>query len=62
MRPWIVAIAHKPFYTTLKPPAADTDTDYGNFTEIEELFYNYSVDVFLAGHVHYYERMNPVYK
>ena len=32
LRPWIVAIAHKPFYTTLRSPAADTDEDYGNYT------------------------------
>eukprot|EP01015_Nassula_variabilis_P019931 TRINITY_DN3419_c0_g2_i6.p1 TRINITY_DN3419_c0_g2~~TRINITY_DN3419_c0_g2_i6.p1 ORF type:complete len:291 (-),score=57.66 TRINITY_DN3419_c0_g2_i6:61-933(-) len=61
-RPWIVAIAHKPFFTSLKAPKADTHTDYGNFTQIEDLYLEFSVDMYLSGHVHFYERMLPVFR
>jgi hypothetical protein len=54
-RPWIIALTHKPLYcsTTTQP---DVIILHPFFQPFEDLFYKYNVDLFLTGHVHYYER------
>lgn len=56
-RPWVFVAGHRPIYeSTLNntfPPLQDA---------IEDLLYKYGVDVYFAGHRHYYVRYNPLYK
>lgn len=53
-RPWILAQAHRPIYQ-----GNSVNKDYQ--AAVEDLFLTYKVDVYFAGHVHWYERNYPVY-
>lgn len=54
-RPWIFAAGHHPMY--------QGDSINADFqAAMEDLFYQYGVDVYFAGHVHSYERDYPVYQ
>tara|TARA_Y100000590_G_scaffold247999_1_gene278628 strand:- start:1612 stop:2901 length:1290 start_codon:yes stop_codon:yes gene_type:complete len=69
---WIITIGHRPMYcsrpdndacTWTKNPVRDgilykNKMIYG----LEQLFYDFSVDIELWGHEHNYERLYPVYK
>ncbi|XP_010532805.1 PREDICTED: purple acid phosphatase 23 isoform X2 [Tarenaya hassleriana] len=56
--PWLVAAMHPPWYNSYS-------SHYQEFEcmrqEMEELLYQYRVDIVFSGHVHAYERMNRVY-
>jgi len=56
--PWIIVHAHRPLYCS-----CDTDCD-ANAERMryvfEQLFYDYGVDLFIAGHEHNYERMYDI--
>ncbi|XP_061988057.1 purple acid phosphatase 23 [Rosa rugosa] len=56
--PWLVAAWHSPWYNSYS-------SHYQEFEcmrqEMEELLYQYGVDIVFSGHVHAYERMNRVY-
>ncbi|KAK8518040.1 hypothetical protein V6N13_083094 [Hibiscus sabdariffa] len=56
--PWLVAAWHPPWYNSYS-------SHYQEFEcmrqEMEELIYQYGVDIVFSGHVHAYERMNRVY-
>ncbi|XP_021291540.1 purple acid phosphatase 23 isoform X2 [Herrania umbratica] len=56
--PWLVAAMHPPWYNSYS-------SHYQEFEcmrlEMEELLYQYGVDIIFSGHVHAYERMNRVY-
>jgi len=55
--PWIIALGHRPLY------ASDNDTSTGAAvvrSAFESLFLQYEVDVYISGHVHYYERLYPI--
>lgn len=56
--PWLVAAWHPPWYNSYS-------SHYQEFEcmrqEMEDLLYQYGVDVVFSGHVHAYERMNRVY-
>ncbi|XVF38069.1 hypothetical protein REPUB_Repub20aG0066000 [Reevesia pubescens] len=56
--PWLVAAWHPPWYNSY-------NSHYQEFEcmrlEMEELLYQYGVDIVFSGHVHAYERMNRVY-
>lgn len=56
--PWVVASWHSPWYNSYS-------SHYQEFEcmrqEMEELLYQYGVDIVFSGHVHAYERMNRVY-
>lgn len=54
-RPWIFAIGHHPMYS-----GDSINKDFQS--AMEGLFYKYGVDVYIAGHVHSYERDLPVYQ
>jgi len=57
-RPWIIVYGHRPVYTTSKR--------YNNSTAVqdflEDLFWEFEVDLYLCGHVHAYNRIKPTYK
>lgn len=56
--PWLVAAWHPPWYNSYS-------SHYQEFEcmrqEMEEILYQYGVDIVFSGHVHAYERMNRVY-
>ncbi|KAL4363414.1 hypothetical protein GQ457_04G016130 [Hibiscus cannabinus] len=56
--PWLVAAWHPPWYNSYS-------SHYQEFEcmrqEMEELIYQYGVDIVFSGHIHAYERMNRVY-
>ncbi|ESW23264.1 hypothetical protein PHAVU_004G032300 [Phaseolus vulgaris] len=56
--PWLVAAWHPPWYNSYA-------SHYQEFEcmrlEMEEILYQYRVDIVFNGHVHAYERMNRVY-
>ncbi|KAI3440812.1 Purple acid phosphatase [Psidium guajava] len=56
--PWVVAAWHPPWYNSY-------NSHYQEFEcmrqEMEDLLYQYKVDIVFNGHVHAYERMNRVY-
>jgi len=56
--PWVIAISHRPWYSSSTP-----HDDVGNQMRmsLENLINQYKVDLYLAGHVHSYERIGKVY-
>lgn len=58
MTPWLIAAWHPPWYNSYS-------SHYQEFEcmrqQMEELLYQYRVDIVFSGHVHAYERMNRVY-
>ncbi|CAI9117891.1 OLC1v1019380C1 [Oldenlandia corymbosa var. corymbosa] len=56
--PWVVAAWHPPWYNSYS-------SHYQEFEcmrlQMEELLYQYGIDIVFSGHVHAYERMNRVY-
>jgi len=58
-RPWVIVVGHRPMYSTCKgefPPGAKETLR----STIEKLLEQYNVDIFMAAHVHGYERMWPI--
>ena len=62
--PWVIVCGHRPMYSSATSHVED-DTPEGFDLAVQQafepLFYKYSVDLFVVGHVHNYERMYPVY-
>lgn len=70
VRPWIIALAHKPMYCTNsddepicfnKRNPVRVGSNLEPEKGIEDLFCAYGVDIYFAGHEHSYERMLPLY-
>lgn len=69
LRPWIIIFGHRPMYCS--DADGDDCTNYAsllrtglpivNWFGLEELFYNYGVDLEIWAHEHSYERLWPVY-
>jgi len=59
--PWVIIVMHCPWYSSNVKHYNDEQTvimrEY-----MEELFYNFNVNIVFSGHVHAYERTYPVYK
>ena len=62
-RPWIITIAHRPMYCSNADDDCIAKKSAGAQVQeyIEQLFYNYGVDIQLWAHEHSYERTWPVY-
>lgn len=68
-RPWIVVFGHRPMYCSNGGPAdcnhfssrVRTGLPFLGLLGLEDLFYQYGVDLMLWGHQHSYERLWPVY-
>uniref|UniRef100_A0A3Q2ZCJ5 Purple acid phosphatase n=1 Tax=Kryptolebias marmoratus TaxID=37003 RepID=A0A3Q2ZCJ5_KRYMA len=66
LRPWIITMGHRPMYCS--DDDQDDCTKFDSYVYIkppapglEDLFYNYGVDLELWAHEHTYERLWPVY-
>ncbi|MEW5318482.1 MAG: hypothetical protein WDW38_009701 [Sanguina aurantia] len=56
--PWVVVMMHPPLYNTVSYHYKAADCQRAN---LETLFYKHGVDIYVAGHVHSYERSNRVH-
>lgn len=56
--PWLVATWHPPWYSTYKAHYREAECMR---TAMEDLLYQYGVDIIFNGHIHAYERSNRVY-
>jgi hypothetical protein len=63
IRPWIFVGGHRPIYsiTECNSEGYPIDSSANLQAAVEELFHEYNVDLYLAGHKHAYERQYPVY-
>lgn len=53
--PWIIAMSHRPMYST------QTSSYQANIRAAwEDVLLKYGVDVYIAGHIHWYERLYPL--
>jgi hypothetical protein len=59
--PWIIIIMHCPWYSSNMNHYADSQTVLMR-ESMEDLFYEYKVNIVFNGHVHDYERTYPVYR
>lgn len=55
--PWIIAMAHRPMYSSQN---ATYQMDVAN--AFEKVLIEHGVDMYLAGHIHWYERLYPLEK
>ncbi|KAJ3032235.1 hypothetical protein HDV00_007756 [Rhizophlyctis rosea] len=53
--PWVIAMSHRPMYST---QVSSYQTNIRN--AFEALLLKYNVDVYLSGHIHWYERLYPM--
>jgi hypothetical protein len=58
--PWIVVSGHRPMYSSSNF-TSDNIFSLGIKNELEDLLYDYKVDLFLSGHLHSYERTCKIY-
>jgi hypothetical protein len=66
-----IVYAHRPMYCSLSSNRCSKDTETmrkgmsynanGRIAPLEQLLYNYGVQLYFAGHIHSYERSKPVY-
>jgi len=64
--PCVGFVRHRPIYSSSNPtPLPEKGRCYyfyGQLQEIDEIVYKHKVDLVLTGHVHYYERLGPIYR
>jgi len=58
--PWIFLLGHRPMYSSDKDEQSEHWPGAPLQTQIEPLMHQYGVDVYVCGHMHMYERINPV--
>ena len=56
--PWIIVAGHRPWYISISNDSSDVCLDCQKV--FEPLFIKYSVDLVLSGHVHAYQRNDPI--
>jgi len=65
-QPWIMVFGHRPFYCSSQGQSGDIhncDTNAVRLRSfVEDLFFNYQVDLVFTAHLHDYERTWPVYQ
>jgi len=59
--PWIIVVMHCPWYSSNVNHYADSQTVLMR-ESMEDLFYDFKVNIVFNGHVHDYERTYPVYR
>eukprot|EP00613_Pedinella_sp_CCMP2098_P080324 CAMPEP_0171934648 /NCGR_PEP_ID=MMETSP0993-20121228/32193_1 /TAXON_ID=483369 /ORGANISM="non described non described, Strain CCMP2098" /LENGTH=403 /DNA_ID=CAMNT_0012575403 /DNA_START=48 /DNA_END=1256 /DNA_ORIENTATION=+ len=59
--PWVVVYAHGPWYNSNKLHRQEVATQAMRLS-LEDLLHEHKVALFLAGHVHAYERTHPAFK
>jgi len=66
VRPWIVAMTHRAIYCSENSPDDKPwkrcYNFYNNYSDFEELWDSFKVDLVLQAHMHFWERMGPVSK
>ncbi|CAG9333051.1 unnamed protein product [Blepharisma stoltei] len=60
--PWIFVLTHHPLYCSLMTVAQCTHEAELLRSSLEDLWYEYAVDIMFEAHNHYYERCTPIYK
>jgi len=60
LRPWIIVYTHRPLYCS-DPDETDCSQNHIRFHAVDDLLFEYKVDLYVSGHVHTYERMFPIY-
>jgi hypothetical protein len=64
--PWVVFLTHRPVYCSCSPMFIEERKRcyafYNLYKRFDEMFYTHKVDLVLSAHVHYYERMAPIYQ
>lgn len=56
--PWVIVMGHRPWYSTGGSDNICSECQ----TAFEDVFYQYGVDLFVAGHVHNLQRQQPTYQ
>jgi len=56
--PWIIVSGHRPLYSR----GGDRTSQKAAITAFEEIFHQNHVDLYLSGHIHWYERNYPIYQ
>jgi len=59
--PWVIVVMHCPWYSSNINHYADSQTILMR-ENMENLFYEYNINIVFNGHVHDYERTYPVYR
>lgn len=57
--PWIIVAGHRPFFSSKQLATENQNCEPCNRT-FSKIIYDYGVDFYFAGHVHWYERLFPV--
>ncbi|BFZ10366.1 hypothetical protein BsWGS_13404 [Bradybaena similaris] len=61
--PWVIVMGHKPLYCTKSVMEQECDQDrYPLREQLEDLFFEQGVDLYISGHKHCYERSWPMYQ
>ncbi|XP_062582232.1 acid phosphatase type 7-like isoform X1 [Saccostrea cucullata] len=60
--PWVIVLGHRPMYCSNSDGDDCTKADSKVRAGLEDIFFNYGVDIVLQAHEHSYERLWPQYK
>ncbi len=58
--PWIVVTGHRPFYSSVPAPLATPGNCSACATAFYQVLVDNKVDIYISGHVHWYERLYPI--